>query len=49
LQEELKINPSDAGKEYVSRELAGQMQDFSAAAEHFRGPKSSSRILATHI
>lgn len=35
LQEELEINPSDAGAEYVSGELARQMQDFPAAAEHF--------------
>ncbi len=39
LQEELKINPSDAGAEYVSGELAGQMQDFPAAAEHFSRAK----------
>ena len=35
LQQELEINPSDAGAEYVSGELARQMQDLPAAAEHF--------------
>lgn len=35
LQEELEINPADAGAEYVSGELARQLQDFPAAAEHF--------------
>lgn len=35
LQQELEINPSDAGAEYVSGELARQTQDLPAAAEHF--------------
>lgn len=35
LQEELEINPRDPGAEYVSGELARQMQDFPAAVEHF--------------
>lgn len=35
LQQELEINPSDAGAEYVSGELARQMQDLPAAADHF--------------
>jgi tetratricopeptide (TPR) repeat protein len=35
LQEELAINPADAGAEYISGELAGQMRDYAAAAEHF--------------
>lgn len=35
LQQELEINPSDAGAEYVSGELARQMEELPAAAEHF--------------
>lgn len=35
LQEELEIDPSNAGAEYISGELAGQMQDLPAAVEHF--------------
>lgn len=35
LQTELEIDPSNAGAEYVSGELARQMQDFPAAVEHF--------------
>lgn len=35
LQEEIGIDPSNAGAEYVSGELAGQMQDFPAAVDHF--------------
>jgi tetratricopeptide (TPR) repeat protein len=35
LQEELEIDPSNAGAEYVSGELARQMQDFPSAVEHF--------------
>ncbi|MGC2637443.1 MAG: tetratricopeptide repeat protein [Acidobacteriaceae bacterium] len=35
LQEELAIDPSNAGAEYVSGELARQMQDLPAAAGHF--------------
>jgi tetratricopeptide (TPR) repeat protein len=35
LQKELGIDPSNAGAEYISGELARQMQDFPAAVEHF--------------
>jgi len=35
LQEELKIDPSNAGAEYVSGELARQVQDFAGAIAHF--------------
>lgn len=35
LQEEIAIDPSNAGAEYVAGELAGQMRDFPAAAGHF--------------
>lgn len=35
LEEELAINPTDAGAEYISGELAGQMRDYPAAVEHF--------------
>lgn len=35
LQEELKIDPSNAGAEYVSGELARQAQDFAGAVQHF--------------
>ncbi len=35
LQEELEIDPSNAGAEYISGELARQMQDLSAAVQHF--------------
>lgn len=35
LQQELEIDPSNAGAEYISGELAGQMQDLPAAVEHF--------------
>lgn len=35
LQEELQIDPSNAGAEYVSGELARQTQDFAEAARHF--------------
>jgi tetratricopeptide (TPR) repeat protein len=35
LQEELQIDPSDAGAEYVSGELARQTQDFAEAVRHF--------------
>jgi tetratricopeptide (TPR) repeat protein len=35
LQTELRIDPSNAGAEYISGELARQMQDFPAAVEHF--------------
>ena len=35
LQSELQIDPSNAGAEYISGELAGQMQDLPAAVEHF--------------
>lgn len=35
LQEELEIDPANAGAEYISGELAGQMQDLPAAVEHF--------------
>lgn len=35
LQTELEIDPSNAGAEYVSGELARQMQDYPAAIEHF--------------
>lgn len=40
LQEELEIDPSNAGAEYVSGELARQMQDFPAAVEHFGKAKN---------
>jgi tetratricopeptide (TPR) repeat protein len=35
LQEELRIDPSNAGAEYVSGELSRQTQDFAAAVQHF--------------
>ena len=35
LQEELAIDPTNAGAEYISGELARQMQDFPAAVEHY--------------
>jgi tetratricopeptide (TPR) repeat protein len=35
LQEELSIDPSNAGAEYVSGELARQAQDFAGAVHHF--------------
>jgi tetratricopeptide (TPR) repeat protein len=35
LQEELAIDPSNAGAEYVSGALARQTQDFAEAAQHF--------------
>ena len=35
LQEELEIDPSNAGAEYVSGELARQSQDFPEAVRHF--------------
>jgi len=35
LQEELQIDPSNAGAEYVSGELARQSQDFAEAVHHF--------------
>jgi tetratricopeptide (TPR) repeat protein len=35
LQEELRIDPSNAGAEYVSGELARQTQDFAEAVRHF--------------
>jgi tetratricopeptide (TPR) repeat protein len=35
LQEELRIDPSNAGAEYVSGELARQTQDFAGAVQHF--------------
>lgn len=35
LQEELAIDPSNAGAEYVSGELARQAKDFPAAIQHF--------------
>lgn len=35
LQEELQIDPSNAGAEYVSGELARQAQDFPGAVQHF--------------
>jgi len=35
LQQELAIDPSNAGAEYISGELDRQMQDFPAAVEHF--------------
>jgi tetratricopeptide (TPR) repeat protein len=35
LQKELEIDPSNAGAEYISGELARQMQDLPAAVEHF--------------
>ncbi|MFZ0633609.1 MAG: tetratricopeptide repeat protein [Acidobacteriaceae bacterium] len=35
LKEELSIDPSNAGAEYVSGELARQMQDFAGAVQHF--------------
>jgi Tfp pilus assembly protein PilF len=34
-QEELKIDPTNAGAEYVLGELARQNQDWDAAIEHF--------------
>lgn len=40
LQEELDIDPSNAGAEYVSGELARQMQDLPAAVEHFAKAKT---------
>ncbi len=40
LQEELDIDPSNAGAEYVSGELASQMQDLPAAVEHFAKAKT---------
>jgi tetratricopeptide (TPR) repeat protein len=40
LQRELEIDPSNAGAEYVSGELARQMQDLPAAAEHFARAKT---------
>ena len=35
LQEELRIDPSNAGAEYVSGELSRQTQDFAGAVQHF--------------
>jgi tetratricopeptide (TPR) repeat protein len=35
LHDELEIDPSNAGAEYISGELARQMQDLPAAVEHF--------------
>ena len=35
LQEELEIDPANAGAEYVSGELARQTEDFPAAEQHF--------------
>ncbi|HEX3660149.1 MAG TPA: tetratricopeptide repeat protein [Acidobacteriaceae bacterium] len=35
LQEELQIDPSNAGAEYISGELDRQTEDFSAAVRHF--------------
>lgn len=35
LQEELTIDPSNAGAEYISGELARQTQDFAEAVQHF--------------
>jgi len=35
LQQELEIDPANAGAEYVSGELARQMEDFPAAEQHF--------------
>lgn len=35
LEQELRIDPSNAGAEYISGELAGQMQDLPTAVQHF--------------
>ena len=35
MQQELEIDPANAAAEYVSGELARQMEDFPAAEQHF--------------
>jgi tetratricopeptide (TPR) repeat protein len=41
LQQELEIDPSNAGAEYVLGELARQAKDLPAAEQHFPRPPSS--------
>jgi tetratricopeptide (TPR) repeat protein len=40
LQQELEIDPANAGAEYVSGELARQAEDFPAAEQHFARAKT---------
>ncbi len=40
LQQELEIDPANAGAEYISGELARQAEDFTAAEQHFARAKT---------